>query len=197
MRHSEGYFNSGFGHYRAWKTCFELGAEHCLVVEDDVRFIRDPSALDAGLASLPDDYDIALLDKIMCADADDTRIAKFCESPEARVCDGWIRPWKFDGMPRSFAAYMLSRKGMRALIARFESSISGSPRYRLRVVDGLLKGNRLHANVNLYLAHPNLAEQAISRSARPSTSGDGHDSADGRLARFYRAIGCPPEDYGE
>lgn len=197
MRGSRGFFNSGFGHYRAWKTCFELGAGHCLVVEDDVRFMRSLPALDAGLAALPGDYDIALLDKIMCADADADKIARFCAAPEARVCDGWIRPWKFDGAPRSFAAYMLSRKGMSALIARFESSVSARPRWRLRVVDALLRGNRLHADVNLYLAHPNLAEQSLVRTARPSTSGSGHDSNDGHLARFYRAIGCPPEDYGE
>ena len=199
MAGNMGYFNSGFGHYRAWKTCRGLGARHCLVVEDDVRFPRDLDALERGLASLPADYDIAMLDKIKCAHASDEDIASFLASPASRICDGWIRPWGGCG-PRSFAAYMLSEKGMDALIARFESSVSVRPKYKLRVVDGFVSHNWLHADVNICLAHPNLAIQCPAELQDGNASrGYGETSryADIQddLVRFYHAIGVNPEDY--
>ena len=55
-------FNSTMGYYRVLKTAVELGKAHVLVLEDDVRFLKDPVALAGAVASLPADYDLAKFD---------------------------------------------------------------------------------------------------------------------------------------
>ena len=55
-------FRCVMNHYRALKTAAELRKEHVLVLEDDVRFIRDPGVLAAAVSSIPSDYDIAKLE---------------------------------------------------------------------------------------------------------------------------------------
>lgn len=52
-------FNEVMNHYRAMKTALELGKEHVLILEDDVRFVRDMGLLAAHVGGLPEDYDVA------------------------------------------------------------------------------------------------------------------------------------------
>lgn len=57
-----GGFRLTMNHYRAVKTFSELGYKHVLVLEDDVRFLRDTDALASVLRSMPADYDMAKLE---------------------------------------------------------------------------------------------------------------------------------------
>lgn len=57
-----GTFDCTMGHYRIMKTALARGARSVLVFEDDVCFAKDPQLLEASLAALPGDYDIAWLE---------------------------------------------------------------------------------------------------------------------------------------
>lgn len=45
-------------HYNIVKTCYELGNEHCLVLEDDILFMKDENRILEYLENVPEDYDI-------------------------------------------------------------------------------------------------------------------------------------------
>lgn len=60
--HSLPQFNEAMAHYRALKTALELGKSSVLVLEDDVRFLRDVAGIEAALQQLPGDCDVAKLE---------------------------------------------------------------------------------------------------------------------------------------
>lgn len=52
-------------HQQMLRLAYDMGAEHALVMEDDIRFLRDVAAVELCVSSLPDDYDIAFFDWLM------------------------------------------------------------------------------------------------------------------------------------
>jgi len=147
-----GFFNSGMGHYRAIKTAYELGAERSLIMEDDIRFLKDVDLIREIVEDLPDDYDIALLDtfKAQKMSFDEWRD----NAKNKKVSKYWCR---FNNM-RSFACYAMSRKGMERWIGQWEGAFS--PSGFLRVADQYLKYECLGMDVNMYHAVLNVCIQA-------------------------------------
>lgn len=147
-----GFFNSGMGHYRAIKTAYELGAEHSLIMEDDIRFLKDVDLVREIVEDLPDDYDIALLDtfKAQKMSFDEWR----SNAMNRKVSKHWCR---FNNM-RSFACYAMSRKGMERWISQWEGAFK--PGGFLRVADQYLKHECLGADMNMYHAVRNVCIQA-------------------------------------
>lgn len=182
------YFSVSMGHYACWKVCRGLGAEHCLIVEDDVAFPKDLNRLTAALAAVPADYDVALLDKMKSHGTAVDYVRS--QLRDRRVNDFWSRGWGEDG-PRSTGAYLLSRRGLDLLINRWEDVLKLTPGRPFRVVDCLFGRNRLHAPFNLYVAHPNAAIQAPMEGGITVREFD----EDNIFMQFYRDIGVDPEDY--
>lgn len=56
---SIGAFSCAMGHYRIIKTARALGRSQLLVLEDDVRFVKDAKLLERAVRELPDNYDVA------------------------------------------------------------------------------------------------------------------------------------------
>ncbi len=179
-----GFFNSGMGHYRALKTAYELGAEHSLVMEDDVRFLRDIDLLAEIVADIPVDYDIALLDVIkpvrLTMDEVRSNIGR------NMVSRHWCR---FSNM-RSFACYAMSRRCMARWIQWWESAFAGTIRHPLRIADQFMrtdKPGRVGMDMNIYHAVPNAAIQA--------PSGVSNSGGAGCFMSFYTELGLDPSSY--
>ena len=126
MLQSAGFRNSGFGHYRAVKTAHELGAERCLVVEDDVRFLKDLDAL-AGTVRTAPGADVLLFDLLKRGSESTADIRRTCET-NAR--GRWTVP---QDNPCSMACYGLNRKAMSFIIRCFEGAFEG--RWPLGIAD--------------------------------------------------------------
>lgn len=45
-------------HYTIIKTAYDLGYEHILVMEDDIRFLKDANIFNMYLKKIPNDYDV-------------------------------------------------------------------------------------------------------------------------------------------
>lgn len=119
MVDSAGFRNSGFGHYRAVKTAMELGARRVLIVEDDIRFLRDVDALAGTVATMPHDSNVWLFDLLKRGSEDTGAIRKALEA-SASGC--WTRP---TDNPCSMACYGLDRTGMAHIVRCFEGAFAG------------------------------------------------------------------------
>lgn len=64
----EGPLNATMGHYEIMKESLARGFGRVLILEDDVRFLKDSGAIAPILDDLPEGYDIALLDYNLCTD---------------------------------------------------------------------------------------------------------------------------------
>ena len=148
----QGFFSCGMGHYRAIKTAYELGAEHSLIMEDDVRFMKDIGLIREIVDDLPSNYDVALLDTFK------PQRMSFDEwkdnSSRNKVSEHWCR---FSNM-RSFACYAMSRRGMARWISLWEGGFR--PNGWLFICDQYMNRDRFGADMNMYYAVPNAAIQA-------------------------------------
>lgn len=54
-----GPFSCCIQHYKALKTAYTLGANSVLIMEDDIRFLKNTDMIRDILTSLPGDYDYA------------------------------------------------------------------------------------------------------------------------------------------
>lgn len=173
-----GFFNSGMGHYRAIKTAYESGASHSLVVEDDVRFLKDLDLLAEIVDDLPEDYDVALLDMIKPMKTMTSDVL------EARKRDMASRHWCGFWNLRSFACYSMSRRAMAKWISLFEGAIlSGG---RLRIADQYLRGDRMSGMKMLY---------AVPHAAIQTPAGRSNSGGEGCMLGFYRDIGLDIGSY--
>lgn len=174
------FFSCGMGHYRAIKTAYELGSSHSLIMEDDIRFLKDVDLIREIVEDLPEDYDIALLDtfKPQKMSYDEWR----GNATNRMVSKHWCR---FNNM-RSFACYAMSRKGMERWIAQWEGAFR--PGGFLKVADQYLKHECLGMDMNMYHAVRNVCVQApVGGSACSGQAGCHVDK--------YREYGLNIDDY--
>lgn len=143
-------FHCGYNNYSIIKTAYSLGCKSVLVMEDDVRFLKDVAALENVVRSLPQDYDLAMMDKNW-----PSLEYSFREKIiKRRVNESWIEFDKF----LSSGCYAMSRTGMERFINVYEKSAFGE--------GGILKSNDQYFNrqslgndLKLYAAQPNLCCQ--------------------------------------
>lgn len=175
--------NSGLGHYRAVKTAYELGAERSLVLEDDVRFLKDLDAL-AEIVELAPENGIALYD--LCGIAEDVQDwKKEADALAGRSLDGWA---PIDN-PLSLACYGMDRKAMAWFIECFELAFSG--RAILKVVDQwMTKGMRNGYDVPVRVAWPLACVQVPVAGSKSNTGAD-----EGGWHRAYRRLGVDLSKY--
>lgn len=174
-----GFFNCGMGHYRAIKTAYETGAGHSLIMEDDIRFLKDLDLISEIVDDLPDDYDVALLDAFKSAKMtfDEWRGYQKC-----KVSKHWCR---FSNA-RSFACYAMSRRGMARWIKLWEDAFR--TRGKLYVCDQYMRRDRFGSDMNMYLAYPNVCIQADVGGAACSGRAGCH-------VWKYKEYGLNPSDY--
>lgn len=174
-----GFFNSGMGHYRAIKTAYELGAKRSLIMEDDVRFLKDLELASKIVRDLPDDFDVALLDVLK---PQKMPISECLENRRKNMVSSfWCR---FFNM-RSFACYAMSRRGMERWICLWEGAFK--PGGFLRIGDQYMNRDMFGHDMNMYHAVPNVA---IQNPVGTSNSGQ-----QGWCNGFYRDFGIDINSY--
>lgn len=150
-----GYMNCTMGHYRAIATSYHLGCKSVLIMEDDARFLNDVSKIERIVASVPDDYDLAMLDYFYCSWKDvESRLADKLRI-ERKKNDFWAEFDKF----HSGACYALSRRGMERIIRLYEAAATDRKLGKLRICDGFLDRRYLGYDAKMYFAIENAAIQ--------------------------------------
>ena len=139
-------FHCGYNNYCIIKRAFEMGCKSVLVIEDDVRFLKDVELLGRCIQSLPEDFDLAMFDKNWPA-------KEFAECRESiiskKVNPYWI---SFDRFFSS-GCYAMSRKGMERFIEAYQNGAFKDR--RLDSNDQYFNRKSLGADLHLYAAHPN------------------------------------------
>lgn len=162
MRHAadvecRGYFNSSMGHYRAIATSYHLGCEHCLILEDDIRFYKDLSKIEECIDSIPEDYDIALLDCFFRHWKPGTVNAEVMQGyrDNRKVNEFWS---EFDKL-YSLGCYALSRRGMERMMFCFEAVETAKRIGKMRIGDHYLNRDMLGSETRMYFCRKNVAIQ--------------------------------------
>jgi len=145
---SIGGFRLNMNQYRAIKTLLELGCRHALVLEDDVRFLKDVGALADGLRSMPQDYDMAKLEWVGYR-------GKGTFVPD--ISGPWCPLSGFD--TRFSAAIAYSDVGMRWRVSRLEACADYSRLFE--AMHGFSAYDTSHGTggIHAYVATPLLAVQ--------------------------------------
>lgn len=162
-----GYFNSSMGHYRAIATSYHLGCNNCLIFEDDVRFMKNIDMINECVKSIPDDYDVALLDCFF------QRFEEGCVN--SSVMSEWRENRKvnefwseFDAL-YSLGCYSLSRKGMERMMFAFEAVETAKNIGKMRIADHFLTKGILGKDMRMYFARTNVAVQREMHNANSPT----------------------------
>lgn len=182
---NSGFFNCVMGHYRAIKTAYCLGLNNCLVMEDDIRFMRDLDKLKEIIADAPSDADILLFDVLR---PQKIALPDFVQHVKSdRVSRYWV---KFVNA-RSAGCYALNRKAMERWINAFERPALGNGD-KMRLPDQYFNIAHVGLDLKAYHAAPVAARQVLVGSGRCNS-----DFLATYLDSFYEAIGCDPEAYGK
>lgn len=182
-----GFQNSGFGHYRAVKTAYELGKRRVLVVEDDVRFLNDLGALAETVAGAPDTGTV-LFDLLRAGKDDIFQIRQWLSNT---VRGRWSPA---PPRPCSFACYGMDRPAMARFIGMVEQAVRGEA--RLRLVDHYIHDKLWnHAEFPVSVAWPLAAVQKSFSQSPSNTNMTFHRGAlDGQYG-WYVNLGVDLADY--
>lgn len=143
------------GHYRILKTAYELGLNTVLVLEDDIRFLKDLDLLDAVLRDLPTDFDLAKLNWVTCSFLETARLRKGAPN--------WVDISGLD--VRGTGCYAANRTMMDYIIRRTERAF-GSSRSPLYVADEPVYGNfRVYAGVPMPCVQVDYGDRRCSRKS--------------------------------
>lgn len=105
----EANLNCTMGHYEIMKESLARGFRRILILEDDVRFLKNTTAIDETLANLPEGWDIAMLDY-------NIPVAKTSYNEALRTSRVNAHYFRFDSVWLwSTGCYALSTKAMRQL----------------------------------------------------------------------------------
>lgn len=173
-------FFIGLNNYRAIATAYNLGHERCLIMEDDVRFLKDTAMLEKILADLPSDFDLAMLDHNDPTSNDQTYLLNFT-SP---VTEYWCR---FKILSSS-GCYAMSRRGMNRFLDLYESPFKRKT---------LLKANDCYFNENDFGGGMNLYASKICPAMQIAFPGCHGDAYMDRYYRIHEMLGMKREMYGD
>lgn len=145
-------------HLQMAKVGLDLGAEHMLLMEDDVRFLRDIGTLEEVVRTLPEDFDLAMFDYFPSGKAE--KDPSFAPSLAGRQVPG-APLWSRGGVARfrSAACYALSRKGAKRYVELLEGAARGA--WKMRICDQFLGRMMVEEDLRTYYAYPNAAIQAL------------------------------------
>lgn len=151
-----GYMNNALGQYRAIATSYNLGCRNMLIIEDDIRFMKDISVVERVVESLPDDYDIAMFDCCYRSNwgwDDESRYIEWRD--KRKINEDWS---EFDRM-FSAGCYALSSVGMRRIMSCYEAAAKNMGEGRIMVSDHYLDRDILGKDTKMYFNRENICIQ--------------------------------------
>lgn len=176
------FMSCTFGHYRAVKTALEIGLRNVMVMEDDVRFLKDTDRICEAVLSLPDDFDIAMFDLFPAAGVRPDTLKSWRET--RKVNEFWA---EFDDM-YSMGCYAMSRRAMERYVFLNEACVTKPSIGLMRVCDHFMKRRYFWTSAKMYFARTNVAVQR---------SDDNANSKKERILNSYRRIGIDMSMYAE
>ena len=187
-----GYLNCTLNHYRAIRTAYDFGARTVLLLEDDIRFLKDLDALAETVDAAPDAA-VAMFD-LVCDGAPSPTPAEIRAMLDETARDRWAVPQPH---PCSMACVALNCRGMTHFLECFDGAFAG--KWSLPIVDGFLHPafrGRAKPPVECRVAWP-LACIQTPVAGSPSNTAKGFFNGDAscQLA-WYKSIGVEPENYG-
>lgn len=180
--------NIWFNHYRAIRTCYDMGYDRVLLIEDDATFISDLSTLSAALDEIVVPYSILLLDPMIMSSAKHAVAVK-------RGVDSGLRGWALvdtdtdvGTCPRCAGCRILSKEAIEDYVWLHECIFTG------KCPDGVIHpADMWHSHVvqttglPLFYAVPPLSIQGLSAEKGKCT---GHAHA------MYMSQGVDVSKYG-
>ena len=152
-------------HYNVVKTAYELGFNSILVLEDDIRFLKDLYRMEKILASMPEDYDMVMFDRSKPGEMaiEEWRASNLYQGE----CE-----WKRLVSSTSTGCYSLSRRGMEHYIDILEQDVNRdslrNPDYYFRAnINGTEYWDKTY---NRYYCAPNLCMQTICGNGKSHCS---------------------------
>lgn len=150
-----GCFFMSVMHYNVIKTAYELGCNNVLVMEDDIRFLKNKKMIERILDSIPEGYDMLMLDK---SKPGEQSIAEWSQNTYTGECK-----WVELKSATSTGCYAFSRRGMHHYLDIFEDDIKGNlvrnPDYYFRQS---INGKTYWGDgYRRYFCLPNLAVQTV------------------------------------
>jgi capsular polysaccharide export protein len=154
----DGCFNMMVSHYNVIKTAYELNKKNILVMEDDIRFLRDLLLMEEMLMNIPPDYDMLLLDRSKPGDID----LQAYKDSTVNNGNGYWRRFEYGS---STGCYAMSRKGMKRYIDIIENIVKENR--KLANPDAYFQVKRWgeeywDSSYNRYFAYPSIAVQCIT-----------------------------------
>ena len=136
------------GHYRAMKEALGLGCSNCLIIEDDVAFLKDVSKVYEIVDALPADYDMAMFSHVVPQKVTE-------EERRASMSPIFVNEhWREFRTLRDNGCYALSREAMKFITDKVDAALLGV---------GVLCANDVYADgmcsMKKLAAVPNVAVQ--------------------------------------
>lgn len=173
--------NLSLAHYRAVATAYHLGFDTALIMEDDIRFLKDKERLGEIIDSLPEDYDIAMMDAIPRFDKNDFDRYLYWKN-ECRLNENWAH---FDRM-YSTACYAVSRKGMERLMFCVEAIEKRPMIFMMRNPDHFMDRHIIGKDAKMYFSINNACIQSENKDCLTNT---------GFAKESYEKMGVDPGMY--
>ena len=152
---SAGYMNASMGHYSAIKTAYHLGMDSCIVIEDDICFLKDLDKIASVVKSLPEDFDIALFDMFLLGLGESEHADYLNAKKNRKINDEWA---EYDNL-RSQGCYAMSRKAMERYIWLNEVAVTDHRIGKLRIGDHFLARKYMGKDMKLYFSVDHIAIQ--------------------------------------
>jgi GR25 family glycosyltransferase involved in LPS biosynthesis len=155
-------------HYSMVKICYDLGYEHCLIMEDDILFMTDYEKIKEYMNTIPDDYDILQFGGFTT----DTRILKYTEEGN----ENWVK--HEDVGVWNCSMYALSRKGMEYYLAFMDKIfwVADGPLYKAPLNKKL---------VNTYISREPVVIQADKEDSESDIRNSENDSINYKNDNIY------------
>lgn len=160
-------FDCSRNHYSIIKTAYDLGYEHILVMEDDIRFLKDTDIFNNYIENIPEDFDILQFGAFTA----DQNIAKYLNGSNLWFKHKDVGIW-------NASMYALSRKGMEYFIAFMNKIfwVADGPFYKAPLNDKL---------INTYLCKTPLVIQADKDQVSSDIRNVNNDNIDYNNQNMY------------
>ena len=140
--------------YEILSTAYNLGCSNLLLMQDDVRFIKDIRVLEDAIKGIPHDYDLIMFDRGRANQLEENRWVELHKGLDGN---------KIKYVPFTFLSsdgcYAMSRRTIRKYLDVLEGMVKANK--ALPASDLLLNSECLGEDKKLYMALPNVAVQSI------------------------------------
>lgn len=188
---SPAVFSCNMGHIRILETAKQLGGS-TLVMEDDIRFQRDPADVADALSCVPGDWDVLMLDWFPKA-TDVSRRAWKWEHGRNQATRRWHR---IKSELRSFGCIAFRNARVVEHFVWHLSSWLDNPKWAMRHVDTMCCPKWLHP-FNGYYAWPPVAIQREAGDGMSSSQAATRKSYNVNIHDYTETMGLDLSAYGE